>query len=141
MIGKPETKYGRFLVWVIRIGAILLPATASAYVSYRQAKAAVEVKADAGYDVLLQAVEKLSDTVAQQTETIGYLKGRLDSIDRALEEGSFPTAEEGEKAEEEPPPPELHPMPDAAKKTIFKQELPRDLDGAYQMKQDKAIDF
>jgi len=139
MFDKPKTKFGMVFLWVVRISAVLLPATASAYVSYREAKAEFEEKAGAGYDVLLQAVEKLSDTVADQTEKIGYLQGRIDSIDAALDD----VVVEGDAAEEEgaPSPPVLHPMPATPRKTIFKQELPRDLDGAYQMQQDKAINF
>lgn len=138
---RPKTKLGVLFLWCIRIGAILLPATASAYVSYREAKADMEIKSSAGYEVLLGAVEKLSDIVADQTETIGYLKGRLDSIEKALDGGS------GRRKSGSLPPPEpldelpADPLPETKRKTIFKRELPRSLEGAYQMQQDKAIDF
>lgn len=131
---RPQTRFGQTAVWGARIAAILLPAMATAYVSYQQARADAQQtkdEAESGYQVLVGAVEKLSEKLAEQEKELAYLQGKFDQL-TVIESVATP--------EPEPPPAplsDLKPLPE----TVLKRKLPRSLDGAYQMQQDKAIDF
>lgn len=137
--------------WALKILGVILPALVTGYFSYRsamheskarvqQAQAHAEIvknQAAAGYEILLKAIDRLSATAAENGKEVAELKGRLDGIWASMSRrhGGLGHAGGGRAPASAPD------AGDLKTPSIFKKALPKNLDSAYEMRQQESLDF